>query len=130
MLLSKLQARYQQVHDQEPATAWLPEHDALKRERDALAEEVREVYPEAANKIVDLFVRIANNNKALSELHQARPAGVMEHLISAELHARGLIASLATRLHFSLRCACSISTVAVKSGRRRGRQYQRRSPHP
>jgi hypothetical protein len=68
----------------------LAEHDALKPERDALAEEVREVYAEAANKIVDLFVRITNNNKALSELHQARPPGVMEHLLSAELHARGL----------------------------------------
>ena len=90
MLLSKLQVRYQEVHDQEQATAWLAEHDALKRERDALAEEVREVFPEAENKIVDLFVRITANNKALSELHQARPAGVMEHLVSAELHARGL----------------------------------------
>jgi hypothetical protein len=37
-----------------------------------------------------LFVRITENNKALSALHQARPAGVMEHLLSAELHARGL----------------------------------------
>jgi hypothetical protein len=37
-----------------------------------------------------LFVRITNNDKALSELHQARPAGVREHLDSAELHARGL----------------------------------------
>ena len=62
----------------------------MKRERDALAQEVRDVYPEAAYKIVDLFVRITDNNKALSELHQARPPGVLEHLGSAELHARGL----------------------------------------
>src|SRR4029077_9979296 len=34
--------------------------------------------------------RIADNNTALSDLHQTRPAGVMEHLDSAELHARGL----------------------------------------
>jgi hypothetical protein len=90
LLRSKLQVRYQEVHDREQATAWLAEHDVMKRERDALAEEVREVFPEAENKIVDLFVRITANNKALSELHQARPAGVMEHLVSAELHARGL----------------------------------------
>ena len=62
----------------------------MKRKRDALAEELREVYPDAVNKIVDLFVRITANNKALSALHQARPPGVMEHLLSAELHARGL----------------------------------------
>ena len=90
MLLSKLQVRYQQVRDQEEATAWLAECDVVKRERDALAEELREVYPDAVTKIVDLFVRITANDKALSELHQARPAGVMEHLLSAELHARGL----------------------------------------
>ena len=54
------------------------------RYQNALAEELREVYPDAVTKIVDLFVRITNNDKALSELHQARPAGVMEHLGSAE----------------------------------------------
>jgi len=62
----------------------------LKRERDALAEELREVYPDAARKIADLFVRIAANDKALDELHRDRPAGVEQHLLSAELHARGL----------------------------------------
>jgi hypothetical protein len=39
---------------------------------------------------VGLFVRITADEKELSALHQARPPGVMEHLLSAELHARGL----------------------------------------
>jgi hypothetical protein len=90
MLWAKLQARYQEVHDQEQAKAWLAEYDVMKRKRDALAQEVREVYPDPVIKIVDLFVRITDNNEALSELHQARPPGVTEHLVSAELHARGL----------------------------------------
>ena len=97
-LVPKLQARYQEVHYQEQTTAWLAEreaawlaeHDALKQERDALAEELPEVYPDAARKIADLFVRIAANDKALAELHRARPAGVEQYLLSAELHARGL----------------------------------------
>jgi hypothetical protein len=89
-LLSKLQALYQQVHDGEQVTTWLAEYEALKPERDALAEELRELYPSAVNKIVDLFARITNNDNALSELHQARPAGVMQRLLSAELHGRGL----------------------------------------
>jgi len=55
-----------------------------------LAEELREVYPDTVNKVVDLFVRITADEKALSALHQARSPGVMEHLLSAELHARGL----------------------------------------
>ena len=65
-----------------------------------LAEELREVYPDTVNKVVDLFVRITADEKALSALHQARPPGVMEHLLSAELHARDSIASLATRRRF------------------------------
>jgi hypothetical protein len=33
--------------------------------------------------------RITANGNVLSALHQARPASVKEHLLSAELHARG-----------------------------------------
>jgi hypothetical protein len=90
VLLSNLQVRCQQVHDQERATAWLAEHDTLKRERDALAEELGEIYPDVVAKIVDLFVRISANEEALSGLHRARPTGMTQHLLSAELHARGL----------------------------------------
>jgi hypothetical protein len=90
LLLSQLQVRCGEVRDQEQAKAWLAEYDVMKRKRDAPAEELREVIPEVENNIVDLFVRITDNNEELSALHQARPAGVMEHLLSAELHARGL----------------------------------------
>jgi hypothetical protein len=37
-----------------------------------------------------LIRRIAANDEALSELHRSRPAGMDQHLLSAELHARGL----------------------------------------
>jgi hypothetical protein len=78
------------VRDQEQAKAWLAEYDVMKRKRDGLAEELCEVYADTVNKVVDLFVRITADEKELSALHQARPRGVMEHLVSAELHARGL----------------------------------------
>ena len=90
MLLSKLQVRYQQLQYQDQVTAWHADADVKERERDALSEELCEVYPEAKAQIVDLFGRIIVNNEALSALHQARPAGVSRHLLSAELHARGL----------------------------------------
>jgi hypothetical protein len=90
MLLSKLQVRYEQLLYQDQVTAWHADADVRERERDALSEELCEVYPEAMAPIVDLFVRIIANNEALSALHQARPAGVIRHLLSAELHARGL----------------------------------------
>jgi hypothetical protein len=47
-------------------------------------------YPDFVTKILDLFARIAANDKKLSNLHQARPAGISRHLRSAELVARGL----------------------------------------
>ena len=50
---------------QAPVCGWA-KFDALKPERDALAEELRELYPDAATKIVDLFVRIDANDKAPS----------------------------------------------------------------
>jgi hypothetical protein len=89
-LLSKLQTRYQLAQAQEQATGWLAEHDRLKGERDALAEELRVAYPDAATRIMDFFVRITANDEALSGLHRARPTGMKQHLLSAELYARGL----------------------------------------
>ncbi len=88
-LLPKLQARRQELHDQEQATAWLAKRGPLQRERDALAEELREVYRKAVPTLVDLFVHITANDKALTELGQTIPPGV-NSLLSAELHARGL----------------------------------------
>jgi hypothetical protein len=103
-LVSKLHVRYQQLRDKEEATAWLAQQEPPRRERDALAKELREVYPAAVTKIVDLFVRIIANNNELIELGQTRPSGV-ERLSSAELHARGLdtfsrdMPSLLTAVH-------------------------------
>jgi hypothetical protein len=97
-LLLRLQARYRELHEQEQIVTWLAEreatwlaeHDALKGARDALADELRDVYPAAARKIADLFERIAANDKAADELKRTRPEGVQRHLRSVELHARGL----------------------------------------
>ncbi len=89
-LVSKLEARYEEVLYQEQAAAWLSEHDTLRCERDALSEELRTVYPDIVSKIIDLFARMTANNEALSALHRARPPGVKQHLLSAELHARRL----------------------------------------
>lgn len=97
-LLPKLHARYEQINEQEQATAWLAKRTAewwaeckvLERERDALAEELREVYPNAARRMADLFVRIDTNDRALAELNRSRPAGIEQHMLSTELHARKL----------------------------------------
>ena len=97
-LLLKLQERYQEVHEQdqivtwlaEREATWLAEHDAWIAGRDALSEELRDVYPEPTRRMADLIVRIAANDKALNELNRTCPDGVHRHLLSVELHARGL----------------------------------------
>jgi hypothetical protein len=95
--LPQLQAQFERVHEQEfikgflakQEAAWKAKYDAAKCERDALAEELSEVYPEAATKIADLFGRIAANDWALDDINRTRPDGVEQYLFSAELHARG-----------------------------------------
>jgi predicted transcriptional regulator len=89
-LLPRLQARYQEVQAQEYLAEWRSDYEKLKDERDGLAEELRTIYPELETKITDLFTRIAANDAELSRLHQARPGGVLLHLLGAELVARDL----------------------------------------
>ena len=88
--LRTLLPRLQEAQAAEFLTQWRADFEGLKVERDALAAQLREVYPPYATKIADLFARIAVNDEALSRLHQARPAGVALHLVGAELVARGL----------------------------------------
>jgi hypothetical protein len=96
-LLPKLWARLDLVQQQEQVirsakrkAVWLADYDASKNERDALAEELREIYPNAASMIVNILGRLATNDEVLAKLHRDRPDGVEQYLRSAELHARGL----------------------------------------
>jgi hypothetical protein len=89
-VLPRLKERHKQVAAQEYLTEWRADFETVKVERDTLAAELREFYPEVERKIVSLFDRIAVNDEKLSRLHQARPSGVALHLRSAELEARGL----------------------------------------
>jgi len=48
------------------------------------------VYPELADRLADLFGRLAAMDVEISNLHHSRPAGVPLHLANVELEARGL----------------------------------------
>ena len=89
-VLPRLKERHKQIAAQEDLTQWSAYFETLKVERDALAAELRELYPEFETKITDLLARIAENDGKLSRLHQARPSGVVLHLRGAELEARSL----------------------------------------
>ncbi len=89
-VLPRLKERHKQIAAQEYLTQWRADYETLKVERDALANEMRELYPLLQTKVSDLLARIAANDEKLSRLHQARPSGVALHLRGAELEARDL----------------------------------------
>ena len=89
-LLPRLQARYEQVAAAEEREQWKRRYETLKVRRDALSAELVRVYPELADRLADLFGRLAAMDVDISNLHQSRPAGVPLHLANVELEARGL----------------------------------------
>jgi hypothetical protein len=89
-LLPRLQARYEQVAAAEEREQWKRRYETLKVRRDALSAELVRVYPELADRLADLFGRVAAMDVEISNLHQSRPAGVPLHLANVELEARGL----------------------------------------
>jgi hypothetical protein len=90
-LLSRLQARHRQVIKQERRTAWRSgQYEPVRKQRDALAAELKTVVPECCAQLAELFGRVALNNTAIAALHHDRPDGMSERLQLAELCARNL----------------------------------------
>ena len=87
-LLTRLQRRYAEVAKAERLKEWQQQFNELRKQRDALADELAKVYPEAVSTLIDLFTRIAVFDQKLSALHEGRSAGVQLHLLGAELIAR------------------------------------------
>ncbi len=88
--LPRLQRRYEQVLAGEYLEAWRADYAALEPERDALADELREVYPAVIAQLADLMARLDRFDTKLSDLHQRRPVGEKLHLRGPELVARDL----------------------------------------
>lgn len=89
-LMPRLQRAREGVLGAEYLRAWRAEYETVEIKRDALAAELREVYPPAVEKLADLFSRLKAFDLELSQLHSRRPAGVIEHLICPELVARDM----------------------------------------
>jgi hypothetical protein len=89
-LLTRLQRLHVEVAEAERLKEWQGQFNELKKQRDALAEELAEVYPATVATLIDLFTRIGALDEKLSALHQARPRGVQLHLLGSELVAREL----------------------------------------
>lgn len=89
-MLPRIQQRYHDVDSAETAAEWRIDFAARAEERNALANELRDVYPRLASQLADLFAKIAANDAALSRLHQDRPSSAKGFLLGAELTALGL----------------------------------------
>ena len=88
--LTRLHRKRTAVETSSRLAAWESEFNALKDERNALADELVDTYPEAAAKLIDLFSRISAFDGRLSTLRQNRPGGIKAHLADVELEVRGL----------------------------------------
>jgi hypothetical protein len=97
-VLPKLKERHQQIAADEYLKKWHAAFATLKLERDALAVELREVYPQFEQQIVGLFARITANDEMLSRLHQARPSDIPLHLRRGMAEFTRFEPSIAARL--------------------------------
>jgi hypothetical protein len=89
-ILPRLQQRHQEVAAQEYRATWNADCDVVEVERDGLAAEFREVYQPVETKSVDLFTRMAANDREVHRINASAPSGEPRRLVGAELAARGL----------------------------------------
>jgi hypothetical protein len=71
---------------------WLADYRKVEAERDALAAEFAETYPNLVAQLADLFGRMDANGRRCAEINSSASALQNEHrrLLKPELHARGL----------------------------------------
>jgi hypothetical protein len=89
-VLPRLHARLKQVVAAEYAAKWEPEYEQVKAVRDALAAEMREVYPRVTEQLVSLFQRMAECDRECSRVDLSAPTGDSRRLRGVEKTARGV----------------------------------------
>src|ERR1035437_10087123 len=95
-VLPRLQQHFKEVSSQEEYTRWVAGYEQIKVKRDAVAAELRTLYPEFASKLVDLLSRIEVVDREVVRVRSAKPHDAKEangdgrNLLETELTARGL----------------------------------------
>jgi hypothetical protein len=87
---SRLEGRLKEMLRAEEDARRQIEYDRAKAERDALAEEIKEVYPALARQLAELANRMAANDRALELINRARRPTGAPALKLAEALAREL----------------------------------------
>jgi hypothetical protein len=73
-LLPRLQSRYEEIIRREEEAAWNAKYDALKPQRDALAEEIKTTYATMVGKLIPLLNKVDPINAEISKLCQSKPS--------------------------------------------------------
>ena len=89
-LLPRLHEKHEDRREDEYAETWIADFARLEQERDELADELRLVYTDAAQRIVDVLARIAPLDRQILEHGVRAPEGMHERIQSVELAARGI----------------------------------------
>jgi hypothetical protein len=89
-LLSRLEARHQQIAATERIARWEADYECVKAERDQLATELAETCPQVVAKLVDLLNRMACCERECERIASTAPSGERRRLLGPELHAKGL----------------------------------------
>jgi hypothetical protein len=88
--LPRLQARLKVMEAAEYLARWEPDYKRVEAQRDALAAEMREVYPAAVAQLADLFQRMAQCDRECSRIDRSAPDSEHRRLLGVELTARGV----------------------------------------
>jgi hypothetical protein len=89
-MLPRLKERLKDAKTAEYLARWESAYEWVKDMRDALAAEMREIYPTAVAQLVDLFQRAAECDRACSRINGSAPYGEQRRLLGVELTARGV----------------------------------------
>jgi hypothetical protein len=87
--LGKLRERLAQLKDQEENARRQVAYNKVETVRDGLANELTDLYPVFAQKLVELLARVVVNDGEIEHVNNALPKGA-DRLLVAELKARGL----------------------------------------
>jgi hypothetical protein len=87
--LGKLRERLARLKDQEENTRRQLAYNKAEAVRDELANELADLYPAFAQKLVELLARVVVNDREIEYINEALPSGA-DRLLVAELKARGL----------------------------------------
>ena len=88
--LSRLRQRLAEVEASERVARWQEDYEAVKEERDELADEFAEVYQSLTAQLCDLFRRAQAVDQECDRINSNAPNGEKRRLLGVELAARRL----------------------------------------